>query len=75
MNFIEAVKAMQDGKRVTNPLRNSANQSYVMSKKFTGCGTYIEEYTHGINNYSNYRACLDDVDYLSNDWEIKENIK
>ena len=70
MNFIEAVKAMQDGKRVTTNWRNSSGQSYALSKKFDGCTRSIEDYSYGTTIHST--AILHDVDFLAEDWEVVE---
>ena len=70
MNFIEAVKAMQDGTRITSPWRKAYGQSYALSKKFNHCTCYIEEYSY--DTMINPTAILVDRDFLADDWEIVE---
>ena len=68
MNFIEAVKAMQDGKRITNPWRKTHGQSYALLEKFNHCNCYIAEYSYG--TMTNPTAILVDRDFLADDWEV-----
>ena len=62
MNFMEAVKLMQKGYKVS---RN--NKVYGLSEYFLGCnGRYIEDYSTD----ERFVAHLVDIDYEATDWEM-----
>lgn len=72
MNFIDAVKAMEEGKKVTNSWRKKYAQSYALSEKFDHCSCHIEGYSYGTK--VNCAAILVDKDFLADDWEVVEEV-
>ena len=71
MNFLEAVKAMQDGFCVTRPNRKADFTTYKLSKKLTEDTTRCIDHYHNGVNIDSY-ALLHDSDFLADDWEVLE---